>query len=204
LKRLSQHFFGRTGQYSALLFLSLCLTGCIDIESPYFSSYEETIDYFETKEQQFQRVAEQWWKEGHGDRFCYFRADSYRWQDKFIKRHLFRYSVNDSNKMIGDNLSFEEAANLAGTSSNQLGYWIKQAEDLKIYSIDNESHGGWVEILLKGSDYAPYGLRYIPLGHDEALKRSLKAAESQSGVAAMDKMTKHIKGRWFYFKASHF
>ena len=133
--------------------------------------------------------------------FCHFDEGHYRWNDSFIEGrgsqyHVEKSGVRSSFATLGD------AATAAGVTPDRLTQWIRRAEQGHIYCVETEppnSQGDerYVQILLEGSAFDPYGLRYAP---DARSYEYLMSFAKQNG-SNMDYEMKHLEGRWFYFSA---
>jgi hypothetical protein len=155
----------------------LLLGGCNSklLRKPTFQGPDEVERHLAAHENEFARVAEDWSKEQPTDlMFCYFGDGDYRWNKTFIRAGANGFNIRNTDET---GLTLAESARRAGTSEGVLNSWIQRAKALKIYSIERDGGSGDVTIRLEGSEWKPYGLRYVKSGN-----RSLR----------------HLRGPWFY------
>lgn len=189
----------RTALTAVLLFcvLAPCCT------SRYLADRGAAVGQLTTHEREYQSLAEEWdkgrWQPGF--MFCNFRDGDYRWGGEFISRERVGYSVGkgtNAQKKVG---SIEDAAKMAGTDPATLRHWIDLTSRLYVYSIESRvGYPGVVEIMLRGSDWAPYGFRYAVEGNADALA-ALQHYSAVGGMENTDTHMDHAQGRWFYFEA---
>jgi hypothetical protein len=154
-------------------------------------------------EREYQSLAEEWIREEQetGFVFCNFRYGDYRWGGEFISQEGTGYWVGEGTNDRRKVASFEIAAKMAGTDPATMKHWIDLTSRLYVYCIETRSGDpGVVEIMLKGSDWAPYGFRYAA----ESKTDALAVLQHYCGVGGMentDTRMDHVRGRWFYFEA---
>ena len=182
-----------------VLFVS-CL-GCNNkvFRSPTFRGAAEVERYLSSHENEFVRLAEDWSREVPGDvMFCYFGEGDYRRHTYFIRAKGTGFAAGTGTRNTEPGLSLAEAARRAGTSEAALSSWVNRARSLKVYSIERDGKTGVVEIMLEGSEWLPYGLRYAPPQNPSAYEE-LAFYSTENGQPG-DRGLLHLHGPWFYFE----
>ena len=143
--------------------------------------------------------------EKHQFMFCHFRENEYRWQNCFITRNGSGYKVQKNAETLASKATFNEAAELAGTTSSVLKGWIEKAQQANIYCItlqplwEAPGKATYVEISLRGSTLRLYGFRYVPSENAEAYEHLMKIVREKKFTLDSGEMS-HIEGQWFYFE----
>jgi hypothetical protein len=166
----------------------------------YFADERSSAQYLKTHEAEFEHIAEEWNSSAanHISIFCNFSAGNYRWENTFIRETNDGFSVEtDQGKKNAKSL--EDAAMVAGISYAALSHWMDVTTRDNIYCL-RDGDNSTVELLLKGSEWSPYGFRYAPKGNPAAL-HFLENAVSVGRVDNTDTKMKYLSGRWFYFEA---
>jgi len=169
----------------------------------YFADRGAVVAQLTAHEREYEDLAEEWAKQKWepGFVFCNFRDGDYRWGRDFLNQDGAGYSVGEGTNDRKKVRTFEDAAKAVGTDPTTLRHWIDSTSRLYIYCIGCRSgNSGVVEIMLKGSDWAPYGYRYAVEGNTDALG-ALEHYCSVGGMENTDTRIDHIEERWFYFEA---
>jgi hypothetical protein len=130
--------------------------------------------------------------------FCYFGDGEYRWNKFFIRTASNGFTVGTGMRNSETGAPFSDAARRAGTTEAALSSWIRRAKALRVYSIERDGTSGVVEVMLEGSEWMPYGLRYAPPEKPGA-QESLMFYSKQDGQPG-DRALRHLYGPWFYFE----
>lgn len=191
----------RTTLCSLLILVVLCGSACDKrvFRGPTFKGPTEAERHLTTNQVAFTRFAEEWAEEHPKDEmFCYFDEGSYRWGRIFIDRDNSGFSVGrgSAKRIVVPTLA--EAAQRPGTTGSMLTSWINRAKALRVYCVESSSATGVVEIMLEGSEWLPYGLRYAPDGSTRAYD-SLVFYSKQNGAPG-DVALRLLHGQWFYFE----
>jgi len=174
----------------------LALFGCKD---RYFSNEAKSIQYFETHRKDFEQLAESWAVQdlNHIQTFCNFAPGNYRWGNTFIRQNRDGFSVETSRGK--ENVSsLMEAESRVNAPSAQFSHCVDLTSQLKIYCIE-DGDASIVQILLKGSEWSPYGFRYAPKASPSALG-VLESSAKTGKLEITDTKIKQMSERWFYFE----
>jgi hypothetical protein len=180
----------------------LFASGCGLIRLPEFRSEAAAVEHLERHRAEFVETAELWLAEGSW-MFCYHDEGRYRWDDSFIRRRQDSYEILNHHGGRETGLTLDEAAVKAGTTELELNAWIDRAKALRLYCVTRrtrptEEPWAYVEFLLAGSDWSPYGFRYAP-ENDEVAKRDLAHAAREQRGYLLDVYMRQIDSQWFYF-----
>lgn len=197
--------FERTNFAKWTVTLSLVLTGgCSSklFRTPTFNGPADVRKHLTANERGFTTFATDWMAEGsHASMFCYFGDREYRWNDYFIRAVEGGFTAERGSQGSAPVVTFAEAARRAGTTEQALESWIRRARALRIYCVSSYQKSGTIEILLEGSEWLPYGLRYAPPSRPESLSELVFYAKNNGGLG--DVAMQRVAERWFYFESKH-
>lgn len=176
---------------------ALATVGCRD---RYFSDRNAVIAYLHAHEHELEVVAESWaaGKPPHARTFCNFGPGSYRWGNVYIRKVADGFTVEGEGKK--DKVAtLADASMWASAPVDALSHWIDVTTRYKLYCLE-DGIDSTVQILLVGSEWSPYGLRYAPKNDSRAFE-ALSYYARQGGTDSSDRRMDSAGGRWFYFEA---
>lgn len=176
-----------------LLHLMCCLLLCACGKPAPFPTQSETEAHLRAHMESFERAAQAFPK---GTVFCRFSESSFRWEDSFIERVDGAYEVLSPSGARTVAGSLREAAAALGAPDDALTHWAEVCKSLRVYCINR--YKPYVEILLEGSEWTPYGLRCAPASEPDVYDLL-----NQEKVSELDIVNRHISGRWWYFESKH-
>lgn len=163
---------------------------------------DSVLNILSSNENFYRQFAEQWLRENNPGMFCSFGDGDYRWDDTFFRKVDAGYEVRRGGATILNASNLEDAISSTGKEPAKVLGWIEKAKAGRVYCVQTKPTGAegeesYVEIMLEGSGFDPYGLRYAPEGHEKAYESLMNFARYNG--SPMDYKMKHLEGRWFYF-----